>query len=89
MHTFIPVIDNHNNLLYNKTNGCVRFIVCYNKHIPEHTETFNVANHIRSLFDLFEQGNFGIAQGMNKDFYLQRYLYRRDIQSCFKNEVSE
>lgn len=39
-----------------------------NKIIPEHTNHFNVANHIRALLDLLEQGKFAIAQGMNKDF---------------------
>ena len=28
----------------------------------------NVANHIRALLDLLEEGNFGIAQGMKEDF---------------------
>ena len=36
--------------------------------IPEHSETFAVANHIRALLDLLEAGKFSIAQGMNKDF---------------------
>jgi len=40
----------------------------YNKCIPEHEETYAVANHIRALLDLLEQGNFSTAQGMNKDF---------------------
>lgn len=40
----------------------------HNKQIPEHTETYSVANHIRALLDLIEQGKFVIAQGMNKDF---------------------
>jgi hypothetical protein len=40
----------------------------YDKHIPEHEETFAVANHIRALLDLLEQGNFSAAQGMNRDF---------------------
>lgn len=39
-----------------------------NKSIPEHTETYNVANHIRALLDLLEEGNFAVAQGMNRDF---------------------
>ena len=40
----------------------------YGKRIPEHVETYAVANHIRALLDLLEQGNFSTAQGMNRDF---------------------
>lgn len=36
--------------------------------IPEHTEKYNVANHIRALLDLLELGKFTLAQGMNNDF---------------------
>lgn len=39
-----------------------------NKAIPEHTENYNVANHIRAILDLLEEGKFSIAQGMNRDF---------------------
>ena len=39
-----------------------------NRIIPEHIETYNVANHIRALLDLIELGKFSQAQGMNKDF---------------------
>ena len=39
-----------------------------NVSIPEHTERYNVANHIRALLDLLELGKFTLAQGMNKDF---------------------
>ncbi|MDR1620561.1 MAG: hypothetical protein LBS18_07870 [Clostridiales bacterium] len=38
------------------------------KTIPEHSETYAVANHIRALLDLLELGNFSVAQGMNRDF---------------------
>ena len=38
------------------------------KHIPEHTELYYVANHIRALLDLLEMGKFTVAQGMNKEF---------------------
>jgi hypothetical protein len=38
------------------------------KHIPEHDETFAVANHIRALLDLLETRKFSVAQGMNNDF---------------------
>ena len=44
------------------------FGIEYNKKIPEHNETYNVANHIRACLDLIEQGNFGIVEGMNKDY---------------------
>lgn len=36
--------------------------------IPEHDETFYVANHIRALLDLLEIGNYAVPQGMNADF---------------------
>lgn len=38
------------------------------KKIPEHTGKYYVANHIRAILDLLEEGSFSIAQGMNKDF---------------------
>lgn len=38
------------------------------KRIPEHTELFNTANHIRALLDLLYEGKFSVAQGMRKDF---------------------
>lgn len=40
----------------------------FNKKVPEHTEAFSVANHIRALLDLLQQGRFSIAEGMNKDY---------------------
>lgn len=36
--------------------------------IPEHSEKFAVANHIRALLDMLERGQFALAQGMRKDF---------------------
>lgn len=36
--------------------------------IPEHSGTFPVANHIRALLDLLEDGKFSVAQGMREDF---------------------
>lgn len=39
-----------------------------NRKIPEHSEKYNVANHIRAILDLLYVGNFTVAQGMNKDF---------------------
>lgn len=38
------------------------------KQIPEHTEHYNTANHIRALLDLLYEGKFTIAQGMRNDF---------------------
>ena len=38
------------------------------KPIPEHSEKYCVANHIRALLDLLQQGMFSITQGMNNDF---------------------
>lgn len=40
----------------------------WGKKIPEHTGTYNVANHIRALLDLLEDGVFSVAQGMREDF---------------------
>lgn len=37
-------------------------------HIPNRTDVYAVANHIRALLDLLEMGNFAVAQGMNEDF---------------------
>ena len=39
-----------------------------NKPIPEHTELYNTANHIRALLDLLYEGKFTVAQGMRNDF---------------------
>lgn len=39
-----------------------------NSLVPDHPGTHKVANHIRALLDLVSEGNFGYAQGMNKDF---------------------
>lgn len=40
----------------------------FGKRIPESDGTFMVANHIRALLDLLEQGKFSLAQGMRDDF---------------------
>ena len=40
----------------------------FDKKIPEHTELFSTANHIRALLDLIAEGNFAVAQGMRDDF---------------------
>lgn len=42
-------------------------IECNHK-IPEHNELYNVANTIRALLDLLQEGTFTVAQGMNNDF---------------------
>ncbi|WP_290150005.1 hypothetical protein [uncultured Parasutterella sp.] len=39
-----------------------------NSFVPNHPDTYKIANHIRALLDLVSEGNFGYAQGMNKDF---------------------
>lgn len=52
----------------------------HNKKIPEHTERYNVANHIRALLDLLEIGFFTVAQGMNNDFI---------CNSKYDNEIFE
>ena len=38
-----------------------------NSKVPEHSGTFFVANHIRALLDLIEEGNFPTAQGMRDE----------------------
>ena len=40
----------------------------FHKRVPEHDETYPVANHIRAILDLLETGKFSVAQGMNNDF---------------------
>lgn len=49
-----------------------------NVKIPEHNEKYNVANHIRALLDLLEQGLFTIASGMNND-YICNETYDNEI----------
>ena len=39
-----------------------------NKYVPMLKRYENVANHIRAVLDLIEQGNFAVANGMRKDF---------------------
>ena len=39
-----------------------------NNEIPCNPGNYYAANHIRALLDLIVQGNFALAQGMNKDF---------------------
>lgn len=38
------------------------------KNFPFHKERYPVANHIRALLDLLDEGKFALAQGMRKDF---------------------
>ena len=40
----------------------------YSRKIPNHAETFTVANHIRAALDLLESGHFSYLQGLNNDF---------------------
>lgn len=49
-----------------------------NKRVPGHNKTYNVANHIRALLDLLQQGNFSTAQGMRKN-YICNNLYTQEI----------
>lgn len=39
-----------------------------NRTIPEHTGRYNIANHIRAILDLLQDGLYSVAQGMNNDF---------------------
>ncbi len=39
-----------------------------NVSVPNHRKKYCVANHIRALLDLLYDGNFALAQGMNRDF---------------------
>lgn len=40
----------------------------YDRTIPDNEGVYVVANHIRALLDLLDQGKFSIAQGMREDF---------------------
>ena len=51
--------------------------------VPEHTKKYNVANHIRALLDLLEEGKFSVAQGMNRDYICND----RYTQEVFGNVV--
>lgn len=42
----------------------------HNKHIPDHTEIYNVANTIRAVLDLLtEEDNLGYLKGFRDDFF--------------------
>jgi len=43
------------------------------KEIPNHTEHFNTANHIRAILDLIAEGNFAVAQGMRDELICNDY----------------
>ena len=49
-----------------------------NREIPETSERFFVANHIRALLDLLLDGNFSVAQGMRDDFICNE-VYTQEI----------
>ena len=51
-----------------------------NVSIPEHHNTYSVANHIRALLDLLYLGNFATAQGMNEN-YIGNNRYDEEIFS--------
>lgn len=40
----------------------------YGHKIPFHEGVHPVANHIRALLDLIDEGNFSVAEGMKNDF---------------------
>jgi len=61
-----------------------------NKKVPGHTNTCNVANHIRALLDLIQQGNFCTAQGMKENYicnesYTQEIFQKVSVMRNFSN----
>jgi hypothetical protein len=52
----------------------------HSKSIPNHYERYDVANHIRAVLDLIEDGNFSTAAGMNNDFICTD-IYDKEIFS--------
>lgn len=48
-----------------------------NSFVPNHPDTYKIANHIRALLDLVSEGNFGYAQGMNKDFICNNKVFSK------------
>ena len=58
------------NIPMRESNGSIwgDYGIEHNRKIPEHSGQYNVANHIRALLDLLEDGNFTVAQGMRKDY---------------------
>ena len=55
-----------------------------NKTIPEHSEKFAVANHIRACLDLIEKGDFSNAQGMNEDFIVNKKYTGEIFRQVYK-----
>ena len=53
-----------------ESNGSVwgNYGIEENRHIPNNTGKYNVANHIRALLDLISIGYFPTAQGMRDNF---------------------
>ena len=47
-----------------------------NHDIPGHDGKYFVANTIRALLDLLDEGDFSNAQGMNEDFMGKEYLMK-------------
>ena len=56
-------------------------------HIPEHKDTYIVANTIRALLDLLYEQNFCIAQGMNKDFICNDYYDNEVFSKVYEMHV--
>ena len=50
----------------------------YDKEIPEHEGKFAIANHLRALLDLLEEGKFTVVEGM-KDDYICTDKYDREF----------
>lgn len=72
-----------------------------NKEIPEHTETYNVADDLRAILDLMADGHLGYLKGFRNDFictdeYNQQFFNKvyqlkeltnwEDISNLMKNE---
>ncbi len=55
--------------------------------IPEHTETFVVANTIRALLDLLYEENYAIAQGMNNDFICNESYDNEIFEMVYKMKI--
>ncbi len=49
-----------------------------NKTIPGSEKTFCVANHIRALLDILEEGKFSLAKGM-RNYYICNSYYDKEI----------
>lgn len=47
--------------------------------VPEHEgQRFNIANHVRALLDMIEQGRLSVAQGM-RELYIGNDAYNSDV----------